>query len=61
MGEIKHERVREKVKFECARVIQQKLNDPRAGFITVQNVELSHDFRNAKIFVSVLGSDADKR
>jgi ribosome-binding factor A len=61
VGEIKHERVREKIKFECARVIQQKLRDPRAGFMTVQNVELSHDFRNAKIFVSILGSDADKR
>jgi ribosome-binding factor A len=61
LGEIKQERVREKVKFECARVIQTKLRDPRAGFITVQNVELSKDFRNAKIFVSVMGSDADKR
>jgi ribosome-binding factor A len=61
LGQIKQERVREKVKIECARVIQTKLNDPRAGFITVQNVELSRDFRNANIYVSVLGSEADKR
>jgi ribosome-binding factor A len=61
MGSIKIERLREKIKVECARVIMTRLNDPRAGFITVQNVELSKDLRHAKVFVSVLGTDAEKR
>jgi ribosome-binding factor A len=61
VGSIKIERLREKIKVECARVIMTRLNDPRAGFITVQNVELSKDLRHAKVFVSVLGTDAEKR
>jgi len=60
VGSIKIERLREKIKVECARVIQ-KLNDPRAGFLTVQNVELSKDLRHAKVFVSVMGDDAERR
>ncbi len=61
MGSIKIERLREKIKVECARVIMTKLNDPRAGFLTVQNVELSRDLRHAKVYVSVLGEDAERR
>ena len=61
MGSIKIERLREKIKAECARVIMTRLNDPRAGFLTVQNVELSKDLRHAKVFVSVLGEDAERR
>jgi ribosome-binding factor A len=60
VGEIKIERVRQKVHAECARIIRG-LNDPRAGFITVQKVELAADFRNAKIFVSLMGTDGQKR
>src|SRR5580704_15967590 len=38
-----------------------KLNDPRAGFLTIQNVELSKDLRHAKVFVSIMGDDAERR
>ncbi|MEZ0228264.1 MAG: 30S ribosome-binding factor RbfA [Planctomycetota bacterium] len=61
MGSIKIERLREKIKVECARVIMTKINDPRAGFLTVQNVELSKDLRHAKVYVSILGEDAQRR
>jgi ribosome-binding factor A len=61
VGSIKIERLREKIKAECARVIMTKINDPRAGFLTVQNVELSKDLRHAKVFVSILGEDAQRR
>jgi ribosome-binding factor A len=61
VGSIKIERLREKIKVECARVIMTKINDPRAGFLTVQNVELSRDLRHAKVYVSVLGNDGERR
>jgi ribosome-binding factor A len=61
VGAIKIERLREKIKVECARVIMTKMNDPRAGFITVQNVELSKDLRHAKVYISILGTDSEKR
>ena len=46
MGQIKTDRVRQKIKAETARIIMTELNDPRAGFITVQRVELTQDIRD---------------
>jgi ribosome-binding factor A len=34
-----------------------ELKDPRIGFVTVTGVETSPDLRQARVFVSVLGSD----
>ena len=33
------------------------LKDPRIGFVTVTGVEASRDLRQARVFVSVLGSE----
>ena len=37
-----------------------ELQDPRIGFVTVTSVQTSPDLRNAQVYVSVLGSDAEK-
>ncbi len=34
-----------------------ELNDPRIGFVTITAVETSPDLRQARVYVSVLGSD----
>jgi ribosome-binding factor A len=36
------------------------LKDPRVGFVTVTGVETSRDLRHARVFVSVLGSEAKR-
>jgi ribosome-binding factor A len=36
------------------------LKDPRIGFVTVTGVETSPDLRHARVFVSVLGSEAKR-
>lgn len=36
------------------------LSDPRIGFVTITGVKIARDFRNAKVFVSVLGDDSSK-
>jgi ribosome-binding factor A len=53
---IRTDRVREKIKEEVARIIQG-LKDPRKGFVTVLSCELTHDFKYAKVKISIL---ADK-
>ena len=35
-----------------------ELSDPRIGFVTVTGVRIARDFRNAKVYVSVLGNDS---
>jgi ribosome-binding factor A len=37
-----------------------ELKDPRIGFVTVTGVETSPDLREARVFVSVLGSQAKR-
>jgi ribosome-binding factor A len=48
-------RVNEAVRAVLAEAIGE-LKDPRIGFITVTGVETSPDLRQAKVYVSVLGS-----
>ena len=52
------ERVNQLVKEEISAVLQRELKDPRLGFVTVTEVETSKDLRQAKVFVSVLGAEA---
>jgi ribosome-binding factor A len=53
-------RLCELIQRELGRIIDQEVNDPRIGMVTITSVELSDDLRYAKAFVSVLGDDAQK-
>jgi ribosome-binding factor A len=52
------DRVNQLIKEEISLVLQRELKDPRLGFVTVTEVDTAKDLRLAKIFVSVLGDDA---
>jgi ribosome-binding factor A len=41
-------------------IAAEGLKDPRVGFVTVTGVEATPDLRHAKVFVSVLGSAAER-
>ncbi len=54
-------RVNESIKETLSSVITAEgLKDPRIGFVTVTGVETSPDLRHAKVFVSVLGAQAER-
>jgi ribosome-binding factor A len=53
-------RVNEAVKEVVSEAVGE-LKDPRIGFVTVTGVETSADLRHARVFVSVLGSEAKRR
>jgi ribosome-binding factor A len=55
------DRLGEEIREEVAKIIGRDLKDPRIGFVTVTRVELTHDLRNAKIFVGVLGDPAERQ
>jgi ribosome-binding factor A len=55
----RYEKVAEALKKEISNIIHDELNDPRLGFVTVINVELTQDLRCAKVFFSVLGKDQE--
>jgi ribosome-binding factor A len=53
-------RVNEAVREVVSEAVGE-LKDPRIGFVTVTGVETSADLRHARVFVSVLGSEARRR
>ncbi|HEY8462520.1 MAG TPA: 30S ribosome-binding factor RbfA [Bacillota bacterium] len=60
MAEHRIERLRELIKAEFAQMLQRDLKDPRIGFASVTDVEVSNDYSHVKIFVSILGDAAAK-
>ena len=50
-------RVASQMQKELAIILQQGMKDPRIGFITVNEVELSKDLATAKIYITALGAD----
>lgn len=54
-------RVRELLKREIGEILRRELPVGQAGLVTVNDVDLSGDLRNAKVFVSFLGSSEQQR
>jgi ribosome-binding factor A len=56
------DRVAEAIREEVAGFLADGAKDPRVtGLVTVTGVDLTRDLRHAKVFVSVLGSDAERK
>jgi len=54
------ERLAEALREEIAEVVGYELDDPRTESVTVTDVSVSDDLRDAKVFVIVEGSEAEK-
>jgi ribosome-binding factor A len=54
-------RVDEAMREVLSDAITSELKDPRVGFVTVTSVDTSPDLRQARVYVSVLGTDAVRR
>ena len=56
------DRVAEAIRVEVATFLHEGAKDPRiVALVTVTGVEVSRDLRQAKVYVSMLGSDAEKQ
>src|SRR5699024_9156516 len=53
-------RVAEEIKKELGEILTVKLKDPRVGFVTVTDVDVTGDLQQAKVVISVLG-DKEKK
>ena len=51
------DRVNQLLKEEISTLLQRELKDPRLGFVTVTEVDVTPDLRLAKVYVSVLGPE----
>jgi len=61
MDELRAERVARALRREISDILRHELKDPRIGFVSITEVELSSDLRQAKVYCSVLGEPEEKR
>ena len=55
-------RVNGLLRAEISELLRRQVKDPRLGvFVTVTEVVSSSDLRHAKVFVSILGSELEKK
>jgi len=55
-------RISEEMKREISTIIQGELKDPRLScMISITNVNVTRDLRYAKVYVSIMGKDEEKK
>jgi ribosome-binding factor A len=54
-------RLDELMREEISSVIRREVDDPRIGFVTITDVEVSPDLRHATVWASVIGSADEKK
>jgi len=53
-------RIDEAVRQVVSDAVAQDLQDPRIGFVTMTSVKTTPDLRHARVYVSVLGDEAQR-
>ncbi|KAB2337554.1 30S ribosome-binding factor RbfA [Cytobacillus depressus] len=53
-------KVGEQMKKELGDIIGRKIKDPRVGFVTVTDVQVTGDLQQATVFISVLGDEEQR-
>ncbi len=53
-------RVGEQMKKELGEIITRKIKDPRIGFVTVTDVNVTGDLQQATVYISVLGDEEQR-
>lgn len=61
LSDLRANRVAEQMKKELGEILTRKIKDPRVGFVTVTDVEVTGDLQQAKVFISVLGDEQQKK
>ena len=60
MGSHRLDRVRNLLRQATSQIVA-RIKDPRVGFVTVTDADVSPDLRHARIYVSILGSPDERK
>ena len=50
-------RLADQIQFEVSDILENKLRDPRRGFLTITGVDVSPEFSHAKVFFTTLSRE----
>jgi len=59
-SEARQRKLAERIQHIVAEMLETRVKDPRLGFVTVTDVRVTPDLREASIFYTVLGSEEDQ-
>lgn len=57
---LRSNRIAEQMKKELGDIITRKLKDPRVGFVTITDVDVTGDLQQATVYISSLGNDRER-
>jgi ribosome-binding factor A len=57
----RQEKVNDLLREVLSEIVQREIKDPRLGFLSLTAVEVAPDLSSAKVFVSVMGDDAQQK
>ncbi len=58
---LRSNRIAEQMKKELGDIITRKIKDPRVGFVTVTDVDVTGDLQQATVYISSLGNDRERK
>ena len=61
MASRRQRRVSELIHRKISSLLQSKMRDPRLSLVTVTAVETSPDLRHAHVYISAMGTEAERR
>jgi len=61
MSELRVRKMQEFIKQEVSSMLLREVKDPRLSFVTVTGVHLTGDLREATVYVSLFGSEKEKK
>ena len=54
---VRSQKVADRIKVVVAQALENKVKDPRLGFVTITDVRITGDLQNASVFYTVLGDN----
>ena len=59
-SEARARKLADRIKVIVAQTLDTRIKDPRMGFITITDVRLTPDLRDASVFYTVLGTQEER-
>ena len=60
MNEQRARRLADRIQEIVAEMLERRIKDPRLGFVTVTDVKVTGDLREATVFYTVMGDEAER-
>jgi len=55
------DRIEEQLRIEISEILEREIQDPRVHFVTTTRVKVTPDLGHARVFITVLGSDDERK